>query len=94
MTTKPKNDDAAPDINPLEGELKQTQAMLNLANAKFALLDRVAGGMIERLAGEMIARGFHTLVTANAWMNTERVKVQADLAAIEQQLGAQDSGAR
>lgn len=86
MTTKPKPA-APPKVNPLEEELKATQAVLNLVNAKLGLLDQVAGGMIERLAGEMVARGFHTLASAHTWAQTERAKVQADLAAIEAQHG-------
>lgn len=85
-----KTEGAPPvDTHPLEDELKQTRVLLALANAKLNLLDQAAGGYIERMAGEIVARGFLSIVAAHAWASEERAKVQAGLAAIEQAMSAQ-----
>lgn len=74
ILTKMLEDSAATNLR-LFDELDQIKRQLGL-------LDSVAGSYIERMAGEIVARGFMTLTVAQAWVNEERIKVQHAMAQI------------
>lgn len=76
-----------------EREAAMAKIALALERQKGNVLRSVVDMFIERLAGEMVARGFLTLQAAQSWANEERMKVLSHLAAIDQVAAQEGAGA-